>query len=93
MPTAMTGGPGEVVPVVARVDLPGGVATPMAKAHNGSRMAVAMIDQKDTGDPQGSQGLDLGEDSTRDVGAQQGTVDTLATLVFQLPPLPSSDRC
>lgn len=89
MPTAMTGGPGEVVPVVARVDLPGGAATPMAKAHSGSPMAVATIDQKDTGDPQGSQGLDLGED----VGAQQGTVDPLATQVFQLPPLPSSDRC
>ncbi|KAH6935300.1 hypothetical protein HPB50_005052 [Hyalomma asiaticum] len=52
-------------------------------------MAVATIDQKDTGDTQGSQGLDLGED----VGAQQGTVDPLATQVFQLPPLPSSDRC
>ncbi|KAL1442477.1 hypothetical protein MTO96_030783 [Rhipicephalus appendiculatus] len=50
MPTVTTGGPEGVVPV-AREDLPGGVATPTAKAHSGSPTAVAMIDQKATGDP------------------------------------------
>lgn len=82
-----------MAPAAREEDLPGGVATPMAKAHNGSPMVAAMIDRKATGEPQGSQGLDLGEDSTRDVGARQGTVDPLATLVFQLPLMPSNGCC
>ncbi|KAL3224132.1 hypothetical protein MRX96_026714 [Rhipicephalus microplus] len=92
MPTAMTGDPGEAA-LAARVGLPGGVATQMAKVRNGSPTAVAMIDQKATGDPQGSRGLDLGEDNTRDVAAPQGTGDPLATPAFQLPPTPSNGCC
>lgn len=74
-------------------DLPGGVATPTAKGHNGSTMAVVMIDQKATGGPHGRQGPDPGEDSTRDVGALQGTAAPHATPVFQLQPMPSSGAC
>lgn len=91
MPTAMIGGHGGVV---LAEDLPEEVvATPMAKAHNGNPMAVAMIDQKGTGGPHGRQGPDPGEDSTRDAGAPQGTAAPHATLVFQLQPMPSSGTC